>query len=85
MSIGELIAITAAEIAILTAAAAGIRWLVKHYLAELRPNGGSSLNDTIKLEILPIVKAIQTEQQATKISIANLEGRFDQHVIEAKE
>lgn len=24
-----------------------IRWLVKHYLAELRPNGGSSIKDTV--------------------------------------
>lgn len=25
----------------------GIRWLVKHYLNELRPNGGSSLKDSV--------------------------------------
>ena len=25
----------------------GIKWLVKHYLAELRPNGGSSLKDSV--------------------------------------
>lgn len=24
-----------------------IRWLVKHYLSELKPNSGSSLNDRI--------------------------------------
>jgi hypothetical protein len=24
-----------------------VRWLVKHYLAELKPNGGSSMNDRI--------------------------------------
>jgi hypothetical protein len=24
-----------------------IRWLVKHYLAELKPNGGSSMNDRL--------------------------------------
>jgi hypothetical protein len=22
-----------------------VRWLVKHYLAELKPNGGGSMND----------------------------------------
>jgi hypothetical protein len=27
--------------------AAAIRWLVKHYLYELRPNGGSSLKDKV--------------------------------------
>lgn len=26
---------------------AAIRWLVKHYLAELKPNGGSSLKDKV--------------------------------------
>ena len=24
-----------------------VRWLVKHYLAELKPNGGASMNDRI--------------------------------------
>jgi H+/Cl- antiporter ClcA len=27
---------------------AGVRWLVKHYLNELKPNGGSSLKDSVK-------------------------------------
>jgi uncharacterized membrane protein len=34
-------------IAIVTGFAAGVRWLVKHYLYELKPNGGSSLKDTV--------------------------------------
>jgi hypothetical protein len=34
-------------IAIVSAFLATIRWLVKHYLAELRPNGGSSLKDSV--------------------------------------
>jgi len=25
-----------------------IKWLVKHYLSELKPNGGSSLKDSVK-------------------------------------
>ena len=24
-----------------------VRWMVKHYLAELKPNGGSSLKDSV--------------------------------------
>lgn len=29
-----------------------VRWLVKHYLNELRPNGGASLKDSVtRLEI----------------------------------
>lgn len=34
-------------IAIVSAFAGLVRWLVKHYLAELKPNGGSSLRDSI--------------------------------------
>lgn len=26
---------------------AAVRWLVKHYLSELKPNSGSSLNDRV--------------------------------------
>jgi len=25
-----------------------IKWLVKHYLSELKPNGGNSLKDSVK-------------------------------------
>jgi hypothetical protein len=37
--------------------ATGVRWLVKHYLNELKPNSGSSLKDSVtrledKVEIL---------------------------------
>jgi hypothetical protein len=34
-------------IAIVTAFAGAIRWLVKHYLYELKPNSGSSLKDSV--------------------------------------
>jgi len=27
---------------------AAVKWLVKHYLIELKPNGGSSIKDSIK-------------------------------------
>jgi hypothetical protein len=36
-----------AIVAIVSAVAAGIRWLVKHYLNELKPNSGSSLRDSV--------------------------------------
>jgi hypothetical protein len=34
-------------IAMITAFTGSVRWLVKHYLYELKPNGGSSLKDTV--------------------------------------
>ena len=38
-------------LAIAVALSAGFRWLIKHYLKELKPNGGSSMNDRLtKLE-----------------------------------
>ena len=50
-------------IAIVSGFAGGVRWLVKHYLAELKPNGGSSMRDSInRLEaqmelVLELVKS----------------------------
>ena len=32
---------------IVTIVTGGIRWLVKHYLNELKPNSGSSLKDSV--------------------------------------
>ena len=34
-------------IAVISAFAGSVRWLVKHYLYELRPNGGSSVKDSV--------------------------------------
>jgi hypothetical protein len=44
-------------IAITSAFAGSVRWLVKHYLYELKPNSGSSMKDSVtrleeKVEIL---------------------------------
>ena len=36
-----------AIIALVTAFAGAVRWMVKHYLYELRPNGGQSLKDHV--------------------------------------
>jgi hypothetical protein len=34
---------------LVTAFAGLVRWLVKHYLTELKPNGGSSLRDKVNV------------------------------------
>ena len=34
-------------IAIVSGFAGAVRWLVKHYLNELKPNGGSSIKDSM--------------------------------------
>ena len=46
-----------AILTLVTGFAGAVRWLVKHYLYELRPNGGSSLKDKVdsleqKVELL---------------------------------
>ena len=40
--------IAVAVCTVVGAFAAAVRWLVKHYLNELKPNGGSSLKDSVK-------------------------------------
>jgi len=47
MLLKDYLTIAVAFIAIFSAMAGGIRWMVKHYLNELRPNGGSSIKDSI--------------------------------------
>lgn len=40
------------SLSILALVAGGVKWLVKHYLSELRTNGGSSVKDQVnRLEI----------------------------------
>ena len=40
-------ALTLSILSILGIVAGGIKWLVKHYLNELKPNSGSSLKDAV--------------------------------------
>ena len=51
-------------IAIVTAFAGAVRWLVKHYLYELKPNSGSSMRDSInrlEAQVETILKLIQSK------------------------
>jgi hypothetical protein len=47
MTIANWASLIVAIIAIVTGFAGAIRWMVKHYLYELRPNGGDSLKDQV--------------------------------------
>ncbi len=47
MSPADWAGLTVAVMTIATGVLAAIRWLVKHYLNELKPNGGSSLKDKV--------------------------------------
>jgi hypothetical protein len=56
-------ALAVSVITILGGFTAAVRWLVKHYLAELKPNGGTSLRD---------------EQNRQGDTIKRLESRVDE-------
>lgn len=76
MSISDWAALTSTVLGIGGVVTLGIRWTIKHYLAELKPNGGSSLHDAISRIGLDITEV--------RVSLARLEGRFDQHVEEGE-
>lgn len=47
MTVANWASLVVAIIAIITSFVGAIRWLVKHYLNELKPNGGGSLKDKV--------------------------------------
>ena len=47
MSIESWVAIAVGISTLLTSTLLALRWVIKSYLAELRPNGGSSIKDQI--------------------------------------
>ena len=47
MTIQDWASLIVAILTIVSSIAFGIKWLVKHYLSELKPNSGSSLRDQV--------------------------------------
>jgi hypothetical protein len=47
MSAQDFAAIAVAIITVLGGVAAYVQFMIKHYLSELRPNGGSSIKDQV--------------------------------------
>ena len=47
MSAMDMAALAVAATTVIGSFIGSVRWLVKHYLNELKPNGGSSMNDRI--------------------------------------
>jgi hypothetical protein len=47
MSTNEWAGIAVATTTIVASFAGSVRWLVKHYLTELKPNSGSSMRDSL--------------------------------------
>ena len=52
MTIQDWAALAVSVLTIVAVLAGAIKWLVKHYLSELKPNSGSSLKDQVsRLEV----------------------------------
>ena len=52
MSPNEWVALAVGACALLTSLLVALRWVIKSYLQELKPNGGSSIKDTVsRLEL----------------------------------
>jgi hypothetical protein len=60
--------------AIIAATSWVLKSYLKNYVHELKPNGGSSMKDTIN--------KIHSEMIDMRISLARLDGRFSQHIEE---
>lgn len=82
MSLLDWVGIISGIIAISTSLFVGLKkfneYVVKEYLSELKPNGGNSLADKIRLEILPILGEIRSE-------VSEMKGRLDQHIKENRD
>jgi hypothetical protein len=59
-----------------------MRSWMRNFLLELKPNGGTSLNDKINLEIIPMLKELRADQVIIGEKVAKLQGRFEQHLEE---
>lgn len=76
MTISDYAALTSIALGFGAVVTVAIKWTIKHYLTELKPNGGSSLKDS--------VNRIAADVTEMRVSLARLEGRFDQHVEEGE-
>lgn len=47
MTAADWAALCVSILTVLSCAAMAIKWLVKHYLSELKPNGGGSMMDKV--------------------------------------
>jgi hypothetical protein len=63
MTIQDWASLIVAILTIVSSIAFAIKWLVKHYLSELKPNSGSSLKDQInRLELSVQEQKINSEE-----------------------
>jgi hypothetical protein len=66
MTLVDWAALCVSIITIISSVAYGIRWMVKHYLSELKPNSGSSLKDSVRRLELKILEADEQRSRMDK-------------------
>ena len=67
MTIQDWASLIVAILTITSTIAFGIKWLVKHYLVELKPNSGSSMKDQIsRLELSVREQKINSEESRNR-------------------
>jgi hypothetical protein len=80
MTIQDWASLIVAILTIVSSIAFGIKWLVKHYLSELKTNGGSSVKDQINRLELQIYEADISRRQMKedhKAMKAKLDHMYD--------
>ena len=87
MTVQDWASLIVAILTIVSSIAFGIKWLVKHYLSELKPNSGSSLKD----QISRLEKAVQEQKINSEESRDRQERKLDdlyriliQHISDSK-
>jgi hypothetical protein len=76
MTIQDWAALAVSVLTIVAVVAGSIKWLVKHYLAELKPNSGSSMKDQISRLEARINEADITRKQM-KEDHTNMKNKLD--------
>jgi intein/homing endonuclease len=74
MTIQDWASLIVAILTIVSSIAFGIKWLVKHYLSELKTNGGSSVKDQIN----------RLELRINEADVSRREMKEDHKVMKAK-
>ena len=80
MSVQDWASLIVAILTIVSSIAFAIKWLVKHYLAELKPNSGSSMKDQISRLELRINEADISRNQMKedhKVMKSKLDHMYD--------
>ena len=87
MTIQDWASLIVAILTIVSSIAFAIKWLVKHYLSELKPNSGSSLKDQMsRLELAVQEQKINSEESRDRQErkLDDLYRILIQHITDSK-